>query len=126
MTRPIHAASDFDVALGRRLRHHRDAAHLTQAQVGQAIGVTFQQLQKYENGVNRIAASRLYALARTLGVSVGQLIDEATMVYPLSDDARLQHEIDLLADVVRSIDSPRDRALLIALAREMARPPVDQ
>ncbi len=62
-------AHPTDVHIGQRLRDARVAAGLTQTALGESIGVTFQQLQKYESGANRIAGSRLWQLCQTLGVN---------------------------------------------------------
>lgn len=62
------SANDIDNHLGSRLRERRKELGLSQVSVGEATGVTFQQIQKYELGTNRIAASRLYLLAKTLEV----------------------------------------------------------
>lgn len=61
-------ASDIDVHVGRRLRRRRRLLGLTQLQLGEAIGMRFQQIQKYECGANRITAERLYQLAVALRV----------------------------------------------------------
>ena len=58
----------IDIHVGKRLQARRAAVGLTQAGLAGAIGVTFQQVQKYERGVNRMAASTLYRAAETLGV----------------------------------------------------------
>ncbi len=50
-------------------------AGITQQQIGKTLGVSFQQVQKYENGTNRISAGRLYILARALGVEVEDFFD---------------------------------------------------
>ncbi|UMY18678.1 helix-turn-helix domain-containing protein [Methylobacterium organophilum] len=60
--------------LGLRIAHLRRLRGLSQKQLGEAVGVTFQQIQKYEKGTNRIAAERLVAIAKKLGVSVNQLV----------------------------------------------------
>jgi transcriptional regulator with XRE-family HTH domain len=54
--------------VGSRLKHFRVQAGLTQEQLAEAEGITFQQIQKYENGTNRIAASRLYSFTKILGI----------------------------------------------------------
>lgn len=56
----------FDVVLGARIRARRDALKITQAQLAAAAGVTFQQIQKYERGVNRVSAARLALIADCL------------------------------------------------------------
>lgn len=60
--------SDVDVHIGRRLRRRRRLLGLTQLKLAEAIGVRFQQIQKYECGANRITAGRLYQIAVALGV----------------------------------------------------------
>lgn len=64
-----------DVYVGRRLRQRRIAVGLTQAELAEQIGVRFQQVQKYETGVNRISASRLWDVAKALKVPVSYFFD---------------------------------------------------
>jgi len=59
-----------DAHVGQLLRHRRWLAGLTQQQLGDAVGIKFQQIQKYETGMNRISASRLWELSRALDVPV--------------------------------------------------------
>ncbi len=59
-----------DVHVGKRLRLQRTILGMSQESIGTAIGVTFQQVQKYERGVNRMGSSRLYEFSRILGVPV--------------------------------------------------------
>src|SRR4051794_24641337 len=61
---------DVDRHVGKRVRMHRIMIGVTQDQLGKKLGLTFQQIQKYENGSNRIAASRLYSIARIFEVPV--------------------------------------------------------
>ena len=61
----------IDIHVGARLRLRRTLLGLSQEKLGEAVGITFQQLQKYERGANRISASRLYHLALVLDVPVG-------------------------------------------------------
>lgn len=63
-------ASDIDKHVGRQLRALRMERKLSQEMVGDFLGVTFQQVQKYERGDNRIGAGRLFRLAQLFGVSV--------------------------------------------------------
>ena len=65
--------NEVDVLVGQRLRELRMLAGLSQSDLAATIGLTFQQLQKYERGVNRISASKLYLLARYLNVPVSAL-----------------------------------------------------
>lgn len=65
-----------DVHVGSRVRLRRTLLGMSQEKLGESIGLTFQQVQKYERGANRIGASRLYDLARVLDVPVGFFFEE--------------------------------------------------
>ena len=60
----------IDIEVGKRVRVYRQRAKLSQTQLGDALNLTFQQVQKYEKGMNRIAPSRLEVIARACGVPV--------------------------------------------------------
>ncbi len=68
--------SPVDVHVGARLRRRRTLLGMTQTTLGDRLGVSFQQMQKYENGTTRISASRLFALSRLLDVPVEYFFDE--------------------------------------------------
>ena len=68
-------ATDIDLHLGKRLRRRRRLLGLTQQQLAVAVGIRFQQIQKYECGANRISAARLWQLAEALEVQVGYFYD---------------------------------------------------
>lgn len=63
-------AHAVDELVGKRIRHRRWALGVTQAELGEKIGVKFQQVQKYELGINRISASRLWEVSRALDVPI--------------------------------------------------------
>lgn len=65
-----------DVHVGSRVRLRRMLLGMSQERLGENLGLTFQQIQKYEKGINRIGASRLYQVARALGVPVSFFFDE--------------------------------------------------
>ena len=65
-----------DIHVGSRVRLRRTLLGLSQEKLGEAIGLTFQQIQKYERGANRISASRMYALARVLDVPVAFFFED--------------------------------------------------
>jgi transcriptional regulator with XRE-family HTH domain len=67
--------SSIDKYIGSRVRLRRMMLGLTQERLGDAVGVTFQQIQKYEKGTNRIGASRLQAIAKTLTVETSYFFD---------------------------------------------------
>jgi transcriptional regulator with XRE-family HTH domain len=60
----------IDVLVGKRIRMRRTQKRLTQGELAEAVGVTFQQVQKYEKGTNRVSCSRLYDIAQTLEVPI--------------------------------------------------------
>jgi transcriptional regulator with XRE-family HTH domain len=68
-----------DTHVGARLRQRRKAMGLSQTQLAESIGITFQQLQKYERGANRVSASKLYGMAVTLQTSVAWFFDGLTL-----------------------------------------------
>jgi transcriptional regulator with XRE-family HTH domain len=70
-----------DVHVGSRVRLRRNMLGLSQEKLGEAIGLTFQQVQKYERGANRIGASRLHELSQVLGVPVSFFYDETDPVH---------------------------------------------
>ncbi len=65
----VKRATDVDEYVGRRTRQRRLDLGLSQDQLAKALGITFQQIQKYENGANRVSAGRLYNMARHLDVT---------------------------------------------------------
>jgi len=68
--------SPVDVHVGARLRVRRTLLGMSQTMLGEAIGLTFQQMQKYEKGANRISASRLFVLSRVLDVPIAYFFDD--------------------------------------------------
>ncbi len=68
-------ANDIDLHLGRRLRRRRRLLGLTQQQLASAVGIRFQQIQKYECGANRISAARLWQLSEALEIPIGYFYD---------------------------------------------------
>lgn len=59
-----------DVHVGKRIRHRRWIVGTTQQQLAEKVGIKFQQIQKYETGMNRVSASRLWDIARAMGVEI--------------------------------------------------------
>src|SRR5271156_4643409 len=71
----------IDIHVGSRVRLRRNMLGLSQEKLGEAIGLTFQQVQKYERGANRIGASRLLELSDVLGVPISFFYDETDPVH---------------------------------------------
>ena len=72
----IMACDNIDIEIGKRVRQARVAAGLTQTKLADQLGITFQQVQKYEKGVNRIGGGRLYKIAHILGVKITYFVDD--------------------------------------------------
>src|SRR6202161_4131792 len=68
--------SPIDVHVGSRVRLRRTLLGMSQERLGEALGLTFQQVQKYERGVNRVGASRLFDLSRVLDVPISFFFDD--------------------------------------------------
>lgn len=118
---------DIDALVGRRVRELRLQLGLTQTQLADAIGVTFQQVQKYERGSNRISASKLWLIADRLGVSPASLL--TGLPSPSGDgvtggpDGEDDEQARLLAAFGRIAD-PRRRQTLIDVAEGLGAAPL--
>ena len=66
----------IDKHLAERMRTRRRAAEITQDHLAQQLGVTFQQIQKYESGKNRVSAARLYEICQVLGVPIASMFED--------------------------------------------------
>src|SRR3954452_1664995 len=76
----IETPNPIDVLVGTRLRLRRNMLGLSQQRLGEAVGLTFQQVQKYERGANRIGASRLHELSQVLDIPVSFFFDDTDPV----------------------------------------------
>jgi transcriptional regulator with XRE-family HTH domain len=136
--RPGRLKSDkpnpIDVQVGSRVRLRRNMLGFSQEKLGEAIGLTFQQVQKYERGANRIGASRLHELSRVLDVPVSFFFDDMDPVRAPaipggfaepaaeafdSDPMRRRETIELV-DAYYTINDPAVRRRLFELARTLA------
>ena len=79
-----------DVQIGNRIRAARMRAGLSQEKLGEALGITFQQVQKYEKGVNRCSGSRLIAMADALSVPASDLLGETEITTRATDTTDLE------------------------------------
>ena len=85
-----------DVHVGKRIRHQRWLVGKTQQQLAEQVGIKFQQIQKYETGMNRVSASRLWDIADVLGVPVAFFFEGQDKDPKKSAEAEAQK--DILAD----------------------------
>ena len=79
-----------DVHVGARVRVRRTLLGMSQEKLGEAIGLTFQQVQKYERGANRIGSSRLFDLSRVLDVPIGFFFEEMPSDVAASSPAQVR------------------------------------
>jgi transcriptional regulator with XRE-family HTH domain len=115
----------LDVAIGASIRLRRKQAGISQDMLAEKCGVSFQQVQKYENGANRVSFSRLVQIAHALGLRVSALvgdIDEAAGLNPaeatILTDLGVSGATDLLRDFAGL--SPALRGRVRDLVREIA------
>ncbi len=89
-----------DAHVGKRVRHRRWMMGMTQQQLGDLVGIKFQQIQKYETGMNRISASRLWDIAKSLEVPISYFFEglDADSIEEAGMDADSSARGDLLAD----------------------------
>ncbi len=92
--------SPIDVHVGSRIRLRRTLLGMSQERLGESVGLTFQQVQKYERGVNRVGASRLFDLARVLDVPISFFFDDMpeSVAGPLGASARRLHGLSEAQD----------------------------
>ena len=117
-------ACDADV--GRRIRAQRLLCHMSQTELGNRVGITFQQIQKYEKGVNRVGAGRLARIADVLGVPVSFFFSGDQKVTESTDNINSGLSFLESAGAVRlvraysQIEDPSIRRALVDLAEEVA------
>ena len=116
---PDTQANELDREIGARLRHIRNVRGLTQEDLGKVVGVSFQQIQKYERGTNRISSSTLVLLARALDVSPGELLGEGERA-PAIDWELLSEDGHMFLQAVSQIGDPQKRRVVLELARQLA------
>jgi transcriptional regulator with XRE-family HTH domain len=76
-TTNTRSATAVDIHVGQKIRARRTFLQMSQTEVADSIGITFQQIQKYEKGVNRVGASRLHLISEALGVSPFYFFEDA-------------------------------------------------
>lgn len=123
----------IDIHVGSRVRLRRNMLGMSQEKLGENLGITFQQIQKYEKGTNRVGASRLQAIATILGVPVSFFFDDAPGQENaggkgLSEDSSTAYVVDFLnsAEGLQlnrafvKIADPKVRRKLIELVKALA------
>jgi len=123
--RGILGVHPIDIHVGSRLRQRREALYLTQLEVGRLLGLTCQQIQKYECGSNRISASRLFELSRLLAIDINYFFDQtrpdivktsqtaaASIAKRLGLSDAMEAEISELISLFSSIRTPQQKRIL--------------
>ncbi len=128
-------ANSVDENVGMQLRQRRSLLGLSQEKLAEHVGITFQQIQKYENGANRISASRLYEFSKVLDIPVSfffegsndqsskpvfGLAENEQAAFEGADDVMKRKETLELIRVYYSIENPKLRKDLFKLVRSMA------
>jgi transcriptional regulator with XRE-family HTH domain len=119
-----------DVHVGARVRQRRVQLGMSQEKLGEALGLTFQQVQKYERGMNRVGASRLWDMGRILGVPVSYFYsaadeDQGSAGFAASgivdENPMGRRETTELVRIYYRISDPAMRRRLFELAKALAR-----
>ena len=120
-------AKRVDAHVGERIRDRRTTLGLTQEHLANALNISYQQVQKYETGANRVSAGRLYEMARILDTDVSFFfngLNEQSEAQPLDHGGKNRATIEL----VRNFSTIQDlevRAALSGLVKTIARPAID-
>ncbi|MBU2580399.1 MAG: helix-turn-helix transcriptional regulator [Alphaproteobacteria bacterium] len=134
--RNARSPNPMDIHVGTRVRLRRMLLGMSQEKLGDQLGLTFQQVQKYEKGINRIGASRLFDLAKTLGVPIDYFFEDAplpalgmaedqagyddkTNDNPVFDFLSTREGLELNKAFVK-IGDPRIRKSIVELVRSLA------
>jgi len=118
--------AQLELAIGARMRTRRRQLGLSQSDLAERLGVSFQQVQKYERGANRVAASTLLSASVALNTTVSWLVGEETSGRDDDDDVfralSRPGALEIL-QAFNAITDSRTRGALLALAKEMASTP---
>lgn len=121
----------LDIALGSRIRLRRRELGYSQEQLAREVGITFQQVQKYEHGTNRVSFSRLVEIAQALNCGVVDIVGDLDK--PGDNSAFSRHLTHLnepgateLLDAYASIQAPKHRRAILNLAKQLAEGKADE
>ncbi len=99
--------SDADRGIGQLVRQARRRVGMTLDDLAKKLGLSYQQVHKYENGTNRISAGTLAAIANILSVPVDHLFPEDALADPGNGDTELDRSRGEIARLIRTIDDPK-------------------
>lgn len=118
------SAAEIDTHVGKMLRAFRKSKGMSQEALAEALGLTFQQIQKYERGANRISASKMFAAANCLGVAPAAFfeglpeVSESTMPAHFAEFFALSDASELAANYLKL--SPSKRKVVASMIATMA------
>lgn len=120
--------SNIDCIIGKRLKYRRKELNMSQKALASALGITFQQVQKYEKGINRIGVARLFKICEILDVLPSYFLDNYKKIVKTNEllsfaDNNKYDQSDrllLLIEFYKSIKSARKKELLIQFASMLA------
>lgn len=115
----IHA-NFIDRHVGARARSLRLQRGVSQSELAGELGVSFQQVQKYETGTNRVSASKLYSISQALKVKPGYFFDGLDDSFPSADIVELDVDAARIAALISKISSKKSRASLRELIKQMS------
>jgi transcriptional regulator with XRE-family HTH domain len=121
---PARSPDPLDKLIGENIRFYRLRRRMSQAELGKRLGLTFQQIQKYERGANRIPGSRLIRIARILEVPIGSFFGEGNTDAdrharsPLTLAA--ERQASRLIEAFSAIADTKLRTLLVQLVEDIA------
>ncbi len=116
-------ATPVDVHIGQKIRTRRNLLGLSQTELADAAGITFQQIQKYEKGVNRVGASRLQQFSEALGVPPSYFFDGLPTVGKQQTAPR---EGEISEDTIVSFLGTREGAALVRAFMAIKQKPIRQ
>ena len=127
------APDDRDRIIGLRVKAYRDIKGMSQTELGEAVGVTFQQIQKYESGKNKVSVSRLIDMCKILDTSLMSFLTGLTdttkaQIIAVSDvkqdkllqDPERNKEATELLKIYNSVDDPEDRREILNVLKALA------
>ena len=122
---------DLESYIGRKIKSRRCSLKLTQTTLGEKIGVTFQQIQKYEKGINKISACKLFDLATEMNIPINYFFDgfvdfsentlnEENGTFHYEEDNKNDNDTLELIEIYRNIDNNGTKTKLLILLRSLA------
>ncbi len=120
-----------DTHVGRRMRQQRELCGLTQGELARQLGLSFQQIQKYETGANRISSSRMWQVCEVLDVTPGYFFEglegkkqrgrRPGGIAEESQDGRSARQVLVLNKAFKQVDDTRVRRQVVQLVKSLAR-----